>query len=185
MSKKTWPVLLFVLVIVIVGFMYLSQHNTLPPSTQSTRPASSTATTQIGQRTKTEGCVVNGVLPDLACTPGATITTATKDQICVPGYSKTVRNVPAAEKAQVYAEYGIASHSLGQYEVDHLVSLELGGSNDISNLWPEAASPTPGFHQKDGEENTLHQEVCNGNISLVQAQQEIAQNWLGVYSSTH
>jgi hypothetical protein len=94
-----------------------------------------------------------------------------------------VRNVSTSEKDQVYAEYGIASHSPGQYEVDHLVSLELGGSNDVANLWPEAASPTPGFHQKDQVENYLHDQVCTGAIPLATAQQEIATNWLAVYHS--
>jgi hypothetical protein len=37
-------------------------------------------------------------------------------------------------KAQVHREYGIASHQSGEYEIDHLISLELGGSNDIKNL---------------------------------------------------
>lgn len=120
-------------------------------------------------------------LPDSACTPGALITTATTDQICQSGYASSVRNVPTSEKDQVYAEYGIASHIAGQYEVDHLVSLELGGSNDISNLWPELASPTPGFHQKDQVENYLHNQVCSGKVSLQQAQIEIATNWLSVY----
>jgi hypothetical protein len=83
----------------------------------------------------------------------------------------------------VYDEYGITHHSPGEYEVDHLISLELGGSNDISNLWPEAASPTPGFHQKDQVENYLHDQVCNSQISLAQAQHEIATNWLQVYQS--
>jgi len=41
------------------------------------------------------------------------------------------RNVPESEKRQVYAEYGIRSHASGQYEVDHLIPLELGGSNSI------------------------------------------------------
>jgi hypothetical protein len=93
-----------------------------------------------------------------------------------------VRNVPTSEKNAVYAEYGITHHSAGQYEVDHLVSLELGGSNDISNLWPEAASPTPGFHQKDRVENYLHDQVCSGAVPLQQAQLEIATNWLTIYN---
>ncbi len=93
-----------------------------------------------------------------------------------------MRNVPSSEKDQVYAEYGIHSHSAGQYEVDHLVSLELGGSNDIANLWPEAASPTPGFHQKDQVENYLHDQVCSGATSLKDAQTQIATNWLAVYN---
>jgi len=48
----------------------------------------------------------------------------------------------------VYAEYGIVERSPGEYEVDHDVPLELGGSNDIANLWPEAAAPPPGFTRR-------------------------------------
>ncbi len=145
--------------------------------------APSSGTPHWGVQTKTSGCTVNGPLQDQACTPGAIIQSATKAQICVPGYSKGVRNVPQSVKNQAYAEYGITSHRAGQYEVDHLVSLELGGSNDISNLWPEAASPKPGFHEKDKVENYLHTQMCNGSVSLQQAQVEIATNWLNVYNS--
>ncbi len=136
---------------------------------------------QFGVQTKTSGCQALNGLPDSACTPGAIFPDATKDKICVTGYASSVRNVPQSEKDQVYAEYGITSHYAGQYEVDHLVSLELGGSNDISNLWPEAASPKPGFHEKDKVENYLHDQVCSGAVSLQQAQIEIATDWLQVY----
>lgn len=135
----------------------------------------------IGQRTKTSDCVAHDALPDSACTPGAIFSSATKEQICVPGYSKNVRNVPESEKDQAYAEYGIKSHRTGQYEVDHLISLELGGSNDIANLWPEAANPRPGFHEKDKVENYLHDQVCSGAMPLQQAQEKIATDWLSVY----
>jgi hypothetical protein len=138
-------------------------------------------TPNFGVQTKTSDCMARGPLQDQACTPGAIIATATTDQICTPGYSRSVRNVPVSEKDQVYAEYGIASHSPGEYEVDHLVSLELGGSNDISNLWPEAASPVPGFHQKDMVENYLHEQVCSGAVPLKQAQIQIATDWLVIY----
>jgi hypothetical protein len=136
----------------------------------------------IGSQTKTTDCQAANGLPDSACTPGAIFSDATTSQICAPGYSQNVRNVPESEKDQVYAEYGIATHSSGEYEVDHLISLELGGSNEISNLWPEAANPKPGFHEKDKVENYLHDQVCNGAISLIQAQQQIATNWLEVYN---
>lgn len=136
---------------------------------------------QFGVQTKTSGCQAQGGLPDSGCTPGAIFPSATTSQICQSGYASSVRNVPTSEKDQVYAEYGIASHYSGQYEVDHLVSLELGGSNDIANLWPELANPTPGFHQKDQAENYLHDQVCAGKVSLQQAQQEIATNWLSIY----
>lgn len=138
-----------------------------------------------GQQSATSGCQVsgpNGKLPDSGCTPGDIFPNVTVNDICQSGYASSVRNVPTSEKDQVYAEYGIASHYSGEYEVDHLVSLELGGSNDISNLWPEAANPTPGFHQKDQVENYLHDQVCSGAISLSQAQYDIATNWLAIYN---
>ncbi len=139
-----------------------------------------------GVRTKTSGCQYtgDGKLPDPACTPGDLIKPlVTKADICKPGYATSVRSVPDSEKNAVYAEYGITSHASGQYEVDHFVSLEIGGSNDISNLFPEAASPKPGFHEKDKVENYLHDQVCSGAMTLQTAQIAIATNWLDVYNS--
>ncbi len=153
---------------------------TTPPGSTST--STSSGEPHLGVQTKTSGCMAHDGLQDSACTPGAIIPTATKDVICKPGYSQSVRFVPDSVKSQVYAEYGIERHTPGQYEVDHLVSLELGGSNDIANLWPEAASPKPGFHEKDKVENYLHSQVCSGAIDLKQAQTEIATNWLAVYN---
>jgi len=145
-----------------------------------------TTTTPIGTRTKTTGCAISPNLEqDKACTPGAIFSNATKDMVCKSGYSSSVRNVSSSTKNQVFAEYGIKSHTTGQFEVDHLVSLELGGSNSIANLWPEAATPTPGFHQKDKVENKLHSEVCDGTITMAAAQQEIASNWLQIYISLY
>lgn len=137
-----------------------------------------------GHQTKFSGCLITGPFPDPACTPGDIFASATKDQVCTSGYSSSVRNVSSSEKDQVYIEYGIVSHSAGQYEVDHFVPLELGGSNDVSNLWPEPADPTPGFHQKDEVENYLHDQVCqHSTMTLSQAQLEIATNWLAVYAT--
>jgi len=135
-----------------------------------------------GVQTKTSGCHMQGALPDPACTPGDIFPNVTKAQVCTSGYSSSVRDVPASEKDAVYAEYGISHHATGQYEVDHFVSLELGGSNDISNLFPEAAAPTPGFHEKDKVENYLHDQVCKGKLSLAEAQRQIATNWVAVYN---
>lgn len=183
MSRNTWLIII-VAVVVVAGLVLAARK---PHSQTATAPSSSsvpaTASAPLGQRTKDSGCAATGTEQDLACTPGAIIPSATKEQICVPGYSKTVRNVPSSLKQQVFSEYGIASHTKGQYEVDHVVSLELGGSNDIANLSPEAAQPTPGFHQKDAVENYLHQQVCNGSLPLDQAQRQIANDWVSVYNS--
>ena len=139
-----------------------------------------------GVHTKTSGCQYtgDGKLPDPACTPGDLMKPlVTKNQVCTSGYSSSVRSVTDSVKNAVYAEYGITSRASGQYEVDHFVSLELGGSNDISNLFPEPASPKPGFHEKDKVENYLHDQVCSGAMTLQTAQIAIATNWLDVYNS--
>lgn len=153
------------------------------PSPAVTNTAGVPANHQWGKQTKTTGCQAANGLADPACTPGDIFPDATKDKICQSGYASSVRNVPDSEKNQVYASYGIASHNPGQYEVDHLVSLELGGSNDISNLWPELADPKPGFHEKDKVENYMHDQVCSGAISLEDAQLKIATDWLSIYNS--
>ena len=119
-------------------------------------------------------------LPDPTKTPGDTLDVTASD-ICVSGYSSKVRNVPQSEKDQVYQEYGISSHAPNSYEVDHLISLELGGSNSISNLWPESYTGDWNAHIKDKLENKLHDLVCSGTLDLKSAQQQIATNWIGAY----
>ncbi len=169
-------------ILVLLLSLVLASCGTISTGTPSGGSIPSTGGT-IGTRTKTSGCVSQDALPDPACTPGAIFPDATTDKICVPGYSSGVRNVPTSEKDQVYAEYGILTHTAGQYEVDHLISLELGGSNDIANLWPEPAEPRPGFHEKDKVENYLHQQVCDGTMSLGEAQYQISHDWMAVYQS--
>jgi hypothetical protein len=91
-----------------------------------------------------------------------------------------VRDVPQSEKDAVYALYGVA-HVPYAHEVDHLVSLELGGSNVISNLWPEPYAGRWGARTKDVLENRLHDLVCSGTLTLHYAQHIEATNWVGAY----
>jgi hypothetical protein len=117
-----------------------------------------------------------------AAPPGAYYSALTKAVICSASFrTGPIRNVPQSEKHQVETEYGLAAKSYGStLEIDHIVSLELGGSNDISNLYPEKATlagHTPGFHIKDKLENAAHKAVCAGVITLRSAQQLIASNW--------
>ncbi len=138
----------------------------------------------LGVRSKTEHCAVSGALPDHDCSPGAVFPAATVYQICVQGYSRSVRAVTVKLKKQIYASYDIAyPQPTGSYELDHLIPLELGGSNDAANLFPEAAAPKPGFREKDLVENFLHNEVCAGSRNLTTAQMQIAENWRAVYDS--
>ena len=146
----------------------------------TTAPASFAA---YGLQIKTAHCSANKTLPDAACTPGAVLTSDVKT-ICVKGYTSTVRNVPLAERKKVFAEYGIPYSKRGGYEVDHLISLELGGGNDISNLWPESYYIANGSRVKDKFENYLNAQVCGGKISIADAQAEISGDWLKYYQSS-
>ncbi len=121
------------------------------------------------------------ILPNRALTPGDTLP-VTVDDIRVSGYTKKVRNVPQDVKNKVYAEYGITSRAPREYEVDHLISLELGGSNSIRNLWPQSYLTQPwNAHVKDRLENKLHAMVVSGQIDLPSAQRMIATNWIAAY----
>lgn len=120
--------------------------------------------------------------PNSQLTPGDTTPGVTVAQVCTAGYAASMRHVTSAQYHEVYGAYGIAyPEPTGTYELDHLVPLELGGVSTNSNLWPEPASPTPGFHQKDQLENAMHRLVCAGQLDLHRAQREIATNWYTAY----
>lgn len=138
----------------------------------------------LAERSATSSCIVRGALPDPYCTPGAVFPDAGLEQICVKGYTASVRNVSVSLKRKVYAEYGIDyPQPTGTYEADHLIPLELGGSNDIANLFPEAEEPRPGFREKDLVENYLNHEVCAGRADLHAAQIQISTDWMSVYNA--
>ena len=122
-----------------------------------------------------------GQLPDPRCTPGSidpAVTQANlRSTICHSGYTKTVR--PPESQTERF-KFGVAYPAYGdprseKTELDHLVSLELGGSNDATNLWPETP-PTP--NPKDVIEGALNHAVCSGKVSLAAAQIAIATNWM-------
>ena len=119
------------------------------------------------------------ILPNTDMTPGTFYADATLDKICVKGYTSTVRHVTDKQKDEVFKEYNIERSS--NYEVDHLISLELGGSNDTRNLWPQSYSGIWGARIKDALENRLHDLVCMGKADLRTAQYEISHNWIQAY----
>ena len=122
-----------------------------------------------------------GRLPDPRCTPGSIDPAVTQrtigSTICHRGWTATVR--PPESQTEAF-KYGMAYPAYGtprseRTELDHLVPLELGGSNDATNLWPQYP-PTP--NPKDKIENKLNRAVCEGKVTLAAAQQAIAADWL-------
>ena len=121
-------------------------------------------------------------------TPGDVFPNVSVDAICTPGYAGSVRHVTAIIRQQVFTAYGLTGKHTGYCdgpqgcELDHLISLELGESNDPKNLWPESYDSQPwNAHVKDHLENTLHALVYSGKVPLVEAQQAIASDWIGSY----
>jgi hypothetical protein len=157
-------------------------RSAVAPAPRSQAPAPLGRSIALGPVTGRGSCRIRGSLPDAGCTPGARFEKVTKEQVCRPGYARSARNVSRATKDSVYGAYGMRRHFNGSDgEVDHLVSLELGGSNVRANLFPEAAAPSPGSHEKDRLENSLHADVCSGAIGLRQAQRLNAHNWVAAY----
>ena len=121
------------------------------------------------------------ILPDPKLTPGDAFD-VTKEDICVRGNARKVRNVTPALKRQVYARYGITRWKTGDYEVDHLIPLSLGGSNSIKSLWPQSTRTSPwNSDAKVALDRRLHNLVCAGKLDLRTAQQAVASNWIEAY----
>jgi hypothetical protein len=147
---------------------------------------------------KDSGCVARKVkvndieylLPDPKCTPGAKNPTLTAQVLRDPDFTtKCVRDnaTPPKEKNKTYDNYATEhpDHNTGamQYcELDHLVSLELGGADTLDNIWPQCGPEDVVlrerfFKQKDTVENYLAKQVREGRMDLDDAQKGIASDW--------
>jgi hypothetical protein len=140
-----------------------------------------------------EVCVAqkrNGFLvPDPDCTPGAfnpTLTVAVlndgrfrtdcvRDKATSAEKKKDLRfyhqNKPTINKAQKQV-----------CELDHFISLELGGADTLDNIWPQCGPSrvvlkNRFFKQKDTVENFLAWLVKNDRMDLADAQKGIVADW--------
>jgi hypothetical protein len=128
-----------------------------------------------------------------------------KDQLCAEGFSTSTIRPPVSYTGSLkHLELGdggsiqgpsgkvyrvVGEHlpgAVSDYELDHLISLELGGNpEDPANLWMQPferrgahlAASGQGAESKDVLENRLHREVCAGQITLSDAQREISGDW--------
>jgi hypothetical protein len=66
-------------------------------------------------------------------------------------------------------------------EIDHIVPLELGGSNAIGNLFPERGGGRASYHAKDALENRAKAWVCQGRLPLAAARHGFATSWERLY----
>jgi len=138
---------------------------------------------------RTSGCVARRGLPDPGCTPGAVdarVNPTTLDTtICRRGYTRRGRpaeRVTEAIKRERLAAYGEQRARLRNFELDHLVPLELGGAlAAVANLWPESLDGPRGARVKDRLEAALNHAVCRHRLDLAKAQAAIAADWESAY----
>jgi hypothetical protein len=141
-------------------------------------------TTRLSSPMIPSGCKSSDDLPHPKCTPGAINGNVTQDNIentiCVPGFAKKIRpptSYTTPLEIKLMKSYGFTGDRK-DYELDHLISLQLGGSpKDVKNLWPEPYFTKFNAHIKDKFENYLHKQICNGSMSLSEAQTQIATDW--------
>lgn len=116
-------------------------------------------------------------LPNPTLTPGAT-SKIDADKLCAPGYSEPALSAKKSQEA--FENYGMGRNP-GDHVVDMLVPANLGGSDEVDNLWPQAPKGEFGADKKDQLEAKLHDMVCAKQIKLGDAQKEIRKNWVKAY----
>lgn len=126
------------------------------------------------------------MLPSQANAAGAIALQVTQKNIsstiCVSGYTKTVRpsvNYTNRIKKSMLSTAGIEAAASSRFELDHIIPLALGGHpSALANFQLQPWEGGSGARRKDVLEVKLQCLVCEGKISLEEAQREIAGDWL-------
>lgn len=114
------------------------------------------------------------------------VTQETIDQtICVPGYTKTVRpstRFTNGVKQMLLKRAGRDPAEASEYELDHVIPLALGGHpRKLENLALQPWEGENGAKRKDRIEVKLQCLVCYRQVTLANAQHEIASDWQAAY----
>jgi hypothetical protein len=118
--------------------------------------------------------------PIASLTPGAT-REMSGEELCGNG-PPPVQEIASSVRAQVLGWYGMAHVPPAEYELDYLITPELGGAPDARNLWPQRyGSRIWNARVKDELEELLPTLVCGKRVDLATAQREIAMDWIAAY----
>jgi hypothetical protein len=113
---------------------------------------------------------------------GGSLDYGTPREVC--GHSREHRHFSNTRRDEVLRLYGMLPGPHPDYEIDHLVPVCLGGSNDVSNLWPQprrSIEPKWNAEAKDRLETVLCNLVCDGLLDIGDAQEAIIKDWIGAY----
>jgi hypothetical protein len=119
-------------------------------------------------------------LPNKTLTPGAARRSA--EDACIAQHEEVIKPVSAELRNKVFEEYGMTNINPDDYETDYLIAPDLGGQEDIRNLWPQPRK-SAGWNSeaKDALEERLHGLVCSGQLNILTAQKDISSNWTEAY----
>lgn len=143
-------------------------------------------------------------LPDNRITKGVTVQGITVRKICSTKWGTDSRHVTETMKQAVIEEYQFDVRAcpltlykrkrMHRVEIDHLISRELGGADDVDNLGPQCyevikkkkSEQADGAYKKDRLENKLHKLVCAARPAdraalLLEYQRKIVQDWIALY----
>jgi hypothetical protein len=158
-TPPAWAVACAIFAVVLAGVELLSVR-----SGQSTEP----------------GDPHTGARPIAYLTPGATRGVAAAELCAMRGATK--RTISPRVRQAVVRDYSMELVSAHDYELDYLITPELGGSDDRRNLWPERySSERWNARVKDELERLLPKLVCAGTVPLATAQHDMATDWIAAY----
>jgi hypothetical protein len=121
------------------------------------------------------------MLPNPDLTPGIA-SAAGVSEICGTHGPQRPAPVPLDVRRRVFESYGADLARSAEYELDYLITPELGGAADARNLWPQPFAGTPwNAYVKDELELHFRHMACEGAIDLAAAQREMATDWIAAY----
>lgn len=121
-------------------------------------------------------------LPDPALTPGMVLAMDAQRLCARPTGERLPHSIGPALARAVFQKYRIGRPTSGAYEVDYLITPDLGGAHDVRNLWPQPYdNGVWNARVKDALEDRLRELVCAGKLDLQTAQRELATDWIAAY----
>ncbi len=122
-----------------------------------------------------------GPRPNPKLTPGSVRAVSTRE-VCERTDFDLDPKLAAENVRSVYRAYGINVHAAASYQVEYLINPQLGGDDEMANLWPESSESTLwNATAKDDLERHLQRMVCGGNIGFSEAQHDLASDWIAAY----
>ena len=126
--------------------------------------------------------VVLAIIPDPTLTPGSIRTTDTQE-ICTHG-TASLRHMTRERSDHLLALYGLPPGPHSDVELDHLIPLGIGGSDDDKNIWAEPRQSIEAewpAEKKDQLEWKLRALVCQHKLDVTVAQHAFTDDWTAAW----